>query len=78
MSIIGSQIPNYHSVTGLFVSYSGKHSVNGPFGYQTHTVGAQKQNIFGIRMVDGVPISSNFLPRLFYNIEEKIFIDKMV
>ena len=36
MSNIGPQIHNYHSVTRLFVCYSGHHSVNGPFGYWTH------------------------------------------
>ena len=27
--------PTDHSVTGIFVRYSGHHSVNGPFGYWT-------------------------------------------
>ena len=31
LSIIGPQVPNYHSATGIFVRYAGHHSVKGPF-----------------------------------------------
>ena len=37
LSTIGPQIPNYHSVTGLFVHYSNHYSVNRPFSYLTHS-----------------------------------------
>ena len=50
--LIGPQIPNYHSVSGLFVGYSGHHSVIGPQIPNYHSVTGLFVGYLGHHSVD--------------------------
>ena len=61
MFIIGPQIHNYHSITVVFVRFSGHREVKGPFGYQTH-IHHLNPDVSGNRMPTVLLFSSYLVP----------------